>query len=395
MWNKDCKLSLRLSVMSFLEYAVWGAYLCSMGGYLAGVGLGGEIRWFYCVQGVVALFMPALVGAVADRWMEGRSLLSLLHALSGGLMTAMCCYGSRCAVSFPVLWALYALSVVCFLPTIALSNAVAFSLLGREGRDIKRSFPPIRVWGTVGFVVSMWAVDLAGWQLKATQFGWSGFLGLLLAAYALTLPRCRGEKRERQRGAPRVNARMLTFLVFSVLAGFCLHVSNAYASPFLHSFGLSHANLLISLSQVSEALCLLLIPVCFKRLGIKAMVLIALAAWALRFALFTGGVWLIALSMLVYGVAFDFFNVCGSMYVAEQAGERDGGRMQGLFMMMTSGAGASLGMLAAGSVVNRWTVNEGGVQAAAAGTWGWTAVWLVFALYAVVVAVAFALLFRQ
>ncbi len=381
--------------MCFLEYAVWGAYLCSMGGYLASVGLGAEIRWFYCVQGIVALFMPALVGAVADRWMEGRSLLSLLHVLSGGLMMAMCCYGLNGSVSFPVLWALYALSVVCFLPTIALSNAVAYSLLGREGKDIKSSFPLIRIWGTIGFVVSMWIVDLAGWQLSSLQFGWSGLMGLLLAAYALTLPRCRGERRRRERGALHVNARMLTFLLFSVLVGFCLHVSNAYASPYLHSCGLRHANLLISLSQLSEALCLLLIPVCFRRLGIRAMVLIALAAWALRFALFTGGVWLIAMSMLVYGVAFDFFNVCGSMYVAEQSGERNGGRMQGLFMMMTNGVGASLGMLAAGSVVNHWTVNEGGVQEAVAGTWGWAAVWLVFALYAVVVAVAFALLFRQ
>ncbi|MCD8285513.1 MAG: MFS transporter [Prevotellaceae bacterium] len=327
--------------------------------------------------------------------MEGRGLLSLLHVLSGGLMMAMCCYGMRSPVSFPVLWVLYALSVVCFLPTIALSNAVSFAVLGLEGRDIRSSFPPIRVWGTVGFVVSMWVVDLAGWQLSSLQFGLSGLLGLLLAAYALTLPRCSLGKERRQTGALYIKGKMLTFLLFSILVGFCLHVSNAYASPFLLSFGLSHANLLISLSQVSEALCLLLIPLCFRRWGIKAMVLIALTAWALRFALFaTGSVWLFALSMLVYGVAFDFFNVCGSMYVAEQAGERNGGRMQGLFMLATSGAGASLGMLAAGSVVNHWTVNEGGVQAAAEGTWGWAAIWLVFALYAVVVAVAFALLFR-
>ncbi len=416
-------IKLRLTVLSFLQFAVWGAYLTSMGGYLASAGLAGGIRWFYSVQGFVALFMPALVGIVADRLVEGQRLLSLSHLLAGAFMMALCfrCFLSAgSGISFTPLFLLYSLSIIFFVPTISLVNSVAYSALEGAGIDIVRAFPPIRVWGTVGFIVSMWVVDLMGWQLSPLQFAWSGLLSLLLALYSLTLPACpvsRGRQGRTLSEAFGLRAfslfrdrRMAVFFVFSVLLGFCLHVSNGYASPFLHSFaadeaysgtfGVRHAGILISLSQMSEALCLFLIPFFLRRFGIKRVMLIALVAWALRYAFFAlgnpgSGVWLFVLSMLVYGVAFDFFNVSGSLFVARQTDLSIRSSAQGLFLMMTNGIGASLGMIVAGAVVDAHTANVGGLQVSLAGTGGWTSVWYIFAVYSIVFALAFARLFRE
>ncbi len=414
---------LRLTVLSFLQYAVWGAYLTSIGGYLARVGLGGYISWFFCIQGLISLFMPALMGIVADRWVQAPRLLSLLHLLAGLLMVAMCLYSTAhepSGVSFATLFSLYTLSILFFMPTIALSNSTAFVVLERAGIDIVKAFPPIRVWGTIGFVVSMWIVDIAGWQLSALQFAFCGCLGVVLSLYALSLPSCPVTSIDGGRTLADafglrafrlfVNRRIATFLVFSVLLGCCLHISNAYASPYLHSFaaspayvgtfGVRHAGILISLSQISEALCLLLIPFFFRRYGIKCVVLIATTAWMLRYGLFAygnpgSGLWLLVLSMLVYGVAFDFFNVSGSMFMAAETPIELKSSAQGLFMMMSNGIGASLGMVAMGWVVNRFTTNLAGLQVSLSATAGWREVWLIFAAYALVVTILFALFFRR
>ncbi len=417
-------IRIRLTILSFMQYAVWGAYLTSMGGYLARVGLGGDIRWFYSVPGIVSLFMPALFGVVADRWMQGQKLLALSHLLSALLMLATFLYAVSGevggGVAFPVLFSLYALSVVFFMPTVALANAVAYSALDNAGIDKVKAFPPIRLWGTVGFVASMWVVDIAGWQLQANQFGWSAALGIVLAGYALTLPACPVTRATEGRSlydafglsalALFRDSKMARFLLFSVLLGCCLHISNGYVSPFIHSyaadssyvgaFGVEHANILISISQISEAFCILLIPYFFSRFGIKRVMLIAMIAWAMRFGLLAigdprGGVWLFVLSMVVYGVAFDFFNISGSLFVAKEADRSIRSSAQGLFMMMTNGIGASVGMLVAGEVVNRFTTNAGGFQVSVFGMGGWHEVWLIFACYALLVAVAFVLFFRD
>ncbi len=416
-------IRVRLTILSFLQYAVWGAYLTSIGGYLARVGLGGYISWFFCIQGLISLFMPALMGVVADRWVQAPRLLSLLHLLAGLLMLAMYLFSTAHeaeGVSFATLFSLYALSILFFMPTIALSNSTAYVVLEHAGIDMVKAFPPIRVWGTVGFVVSMWIVDIVGWQLSALQFAFSGCLGIVLALYALSLPQCPVTPSEGGRTLAEafglsafrlfVNRRIATFMVFSVLLGCCLHISNAYASPFLHSFaasaayvgtfGVEHAGILISLSQISEALCLLLIPFFFARFGIKRVVLIATTAWVLRYALFAfgnpgGGLWLLVLSMLVYGVAFDFFNVSGSMFMAKETPMELKSSAQGLFMMMTNGIGASAGMVVTGWVVNRFTTNIGGLQVSLSATEGWREVWLIFAAYALVITVLFAIFFRR
>ncbi|MCQ2247083.1 MAG: MFS transporter [Bacteroidaceae bacterium] len=410
------KLQSRLTLMSFLEFAVWGAYLTSMGSYLMKAGLATNIGYFYAVQGFVSLFMPALMGIVADRWIPAQKVLSFCHFMAAFFKLSLFYYGTTTeTVSFPILFTLYACSVAFFMPTLALSNSVAYSALERAGFDTIKSFPPIRVFGTIGFIVSMIAVDLVQLQSTPGQFAVSGGLGIILAFYALTLPSCPTSKSKKGKGFVEAlglraftlfkQRKMAIFFLFSMLLGSALQITNGYANPFISSFaaypeyadtfGVQHANILISLSQISEALCFLLIPFFLKRYGIKVVMLIAMFAWVLRFGFFGlgnpgSGVWLFVLSMIVYGVAFDFFNISGSLFVNQETDKRVRSSAQGLFMLMTNGLGATTGTLVAQGIVNKF-VNE---VPAEMQQQGWVTAWYIFAAYALVVAVLFMLLFR-
>jgi len=417
-------IKFRLIVMSFLEIGIWGAYLTSMGRYLGPNGMGDKIGVFYSIQGIVSIFMPALLGMVADRWIQAQKMLGLSHLISGVAMIAAGLYGITAGadVQFPVLFSLYTIGVAFYMPTLALSNSVAYNALENGGYDTVKEFPPIRVFGTIGFICLMWIVDLCGWQASSLQFVVSGGMSLVLALYALTLPACpivgAIEKKSffEAMGLKAFSlfkdSRMAVFFLFSMFLGVSLQITNGFANPFISSFGaqsqyagtfgVNHANMLVSLSQISETLCILLIPFCMKKFGIKKVMLIAMFAWVLRFGLFAvgdpgPGVWLFILSMIVYGVAFDFFNISGSLFVDKETSPEIRSSAQGLFMLMTNGLGATIGTLAAQKVVNvfcAWkpfTVN-GGEQMFLVGNW--VSVWGIFAAYALLVAVAFIFAFK-
>ena len=180
---KNKSLQLRLIVMNFLEFAIWGSYLICMGRYLAEHGMGTHIGIFYSIQGIVSIFMPALMGIVADRWIPAQKTLSLCHLMAGLFMGAAGLYalGAGDAVEFAPLFSLYAISVAFYMPTIALTNSVAFNALVKANMDTVKDFPPIRVFGTVGFIVTMWCIDLLGFQPTPWQFVVSGGLSILLA----------------------------------------------------------------------------------------------------------------------------------------------------------------------------------------------------------------------
>lgn len=410
-------IKIRLTVMNFLQFAVWGAYLTSMGTYLAGVGLGSHIGIFYAMQGIVSLFMPAILGIIADRWVPAQRLLGMSHLLAALFMGGAGYYAMEAGseVAFGPLFLLYSLSVAFYMPTLGLSNSVAFTALEQAGLDTIKAFPPIRTFGTIGFICSMWLVDLMGFQANYMQFFTCAVWGLLLALYANTLPGCpvsKGGARKSLVEALGLNAfllfkqrKMAIFFIFSMLLGVSLQITNGFANPFITSFqaipeyadtfGVQHANLLISLSQVSETCCILLIPFFLSRFGIKRVMLIAMVAWVLRFGLFGlgnpgSGVWMFILSMLVYGVAFDFFNVSGSLFVDRETDISIRSSAQGLFIIMTNGIGATVGTLSAQAVVNRF-VDFSSTEPQVA---GWSQAWFIFAAYALVVAVMFALVFR-
>lgn len=413
------RLKIRLILMNFLEFAVWGAYLTSMGSYLVEVNLAGKIGLFYAVQGFVSLFMPALVGIIADRLLPAQKVLSLCHIIAGVSMGAAGWYAMSSAgdVDFGILFSLYTLSVAFFMPTIGLANSVAFSGLSKAGLDTVKDFPPIRIFGTIGFICSMLFVDVTGFQYGYEQFFVSGAISIILCLYALTLPDCPVSKDEHSGGLVEAlglkaftlfkNRRMAIFFIFSMLLGVSLQITNGYANPFITSFkdvaefadtfGANHANALISLSQMSETLCILLIPFFLKRFGIKIVMLIAMCAWVLRFGLFGlgdpgSGVWMFILSMIVYGVAFDFFNVSGALFVDKETDPSIRSSAQGLFMVMTNGIGATIGTLSAQAVIDHFVYSQSDVHLQLE---GWSTSWLIFAGYALVVAILFMLIFKE
>ena len=430
-------LKARLAVMNFMEFAVWGAYLTCMGNYLGTAGLGSQIAWFYAIQGIVSIFMPTIMGIVADKYVQPQRLLGICHLLAGAAMLG--CWWMGVEAGFgeelpnkSAFIAMYTLSVAFFMPTIALANTVAFSALKKSGFDTVKDFPPIRVLGTVGFIVTMWFVNCAVWedgafffaiqenvhkfQYTYMQFFVSGVLSILLFFYCFTLPECRLEKKADVSLAESLGLsafrlfktkKMALFFIFSALLGMCLQVTNGYAGPFItsfkgsadeliaSSFAANNATLLSSISQVSEALCILMIPFFLKRFGIKIVMLMSMFAWVFRFGLFglgnpaMPGVLLFIGSCIVYGVAFDFFNVSGGIFVDQECEPSIKASAQGLFMMMTNGVGATIGTLAAGEVVNSFCQWEGGYLLG-----DWQTCWFLFAGFALVVGVSFALVFN-
>ena len=433
-------IKLRLIVMNILQWAIWGAYLTSMGNYLVQVGLGPKIGLFYAMQGIVSIFMPALMGIVADKWLGATKTLALCQFIAGAAMLGAGLYaasvesgaiaaGMKVAemFSFPLFMSLYTVSVAFYMPTIALSNSAAYGILEQNGYDTVKDFPPIRVFGTVGFIASMWIMNFcktsAGTSFQFTyhQFIISGVIGLVLVLYCFTLPKI---KKAETQGQSLMDAlglsafklfrdkQMAIFFIFSMLLGVALQITNGYATPFIshfqglpefaESWGAKNATAIYSISQIAETLGILLIPFAMKKFGIKNVMLIAMLAWVLRFGLFgvgdTGsGVWMLILSCIVYGVAFDFFNISGSLYVNERTSGSVQNSAQGLFMLMTNGIGATVGTLSAQAIVNHFTYSEtvmvnGEEMVFTMGDW--STCWYIFAGYALVVAILFFILFK-
>ena len=425
-------IKLQLIVMNFLEFAVWGAYLTCMGNYLGKVGMGAEIAWFYAIQGIVSIVMPTIMGIIADRYVQPQRLLGICHLMAGAAMLLLCYVGMSTDMPDKATFiTIYTISVAFYMPTLALSNTAAFTILKENGGDTVKDFPPIRVFGTVGFIATMWFVNCATldggsffftlaenankFQYTYMQFFVSGVLGVLLFLYCFTLPQCRLVSKPSQKLSEVIgldafklfkDRRMATFFIFSMLLGMSLQVTNGFATPFItsfkgmaeysNSFAANNATMLISLSQVAEALCILLIPFFLKRYGIKTVMLIAMFAWVGRFGFFGlgnpvfPGVILFIASCVVYGVAFDFFNVSGGLFVDQECGVKVRASAQGLFMLMTNGLGATIGTLIAGEIVNHYCHWEEGYLVG-----DWQSAWFIFAGFALVVAVSFMVIFKS
>lgn len=421
--NACMRLKVRLAMLNFLEFAVWGAYLTSLGNFLFNNGLGEYIGWFYAIQGIVSLFMPSVVGILADRYIEAQKMLSLCHLFAGVFMA---CAGVYCmltpAVEFTPLFILYSASVAFFMPTIGLNNSVAFNALIKAGLDTVKAFPPIRIFGTIGFICAMLFVNFVGpenakFQTSYMQLFVSAVLSIFMVFYALTMPKCPICK-ESSSGSivDRLGLRafslfkqkkMAVFFIFSMMLGVSLQITNGYANPYItffkeipefaNAWAAKNANALISLSQISETLCILLIPFSLKRFGIKGVMLTSMFAWVMRFGFFGlgdpgSGLWLMILSCIVYGIAFDFFNVSGGLYVDKETDPTMRSSAQGIFMIMTNGLGATVGTLCAMAIVNHNVVSD---ATAMEQLTGWRTSWFIFAGYALIVGILFWLIFKD
>lgn len=405
-------IKLRLTVMNFLQFFVWGSWLISLGGYMF-VNLkfkGSEVGDIYGTMGLASLFMPALLGIVADRWINAERVLGLSHIIGAGLLL----YAST--IKDPdTMYTVMLLNSMAYMPTIALNNTVSYISLEQKGFNIVKDFPPIRVWGTVGFIVAMWMVDLSGWAFSPLQLYISAASGILLGLYAFTMPACPPSNKGKKGSVVSAlgldafvlfkQTKMAIFFVFAMLLGAALQITNTFGSSFLDSFkntypdafGVKHPNILISISQISETLFILTIPFFLRKFGIKKVMLISMFAWVLRFGLFGvgnpgGGLMLLILSMIVYGMAFDFFNISGSLFVEKEADVNIRASAQGLFMLMTNGVGAYLGGFFSGRVVDYFTKTD-----AATGnvlSRDWSNIWFTFAAYALILGLIFPFVFK-
>lgn len=405
--QKKSKLKLQLTVMNYLQFFVWGSWLISLGGYMMSAlqFSGMQVGSIYATMGIASLFMPGIIGIIADKYINAEKLLGILHILG-----AIILYALTKTTDFAVMYPLMLLLSMCYMPTIALVNTVAYDAMGKAQMDVVKEFPPIRVWGTVGFICAMWIVDLSGSGRTSMQLYIAAAAATVLGVYAiLSLPSCPPNRASKEKkslvDALGLNAfvlfkqkKMAIFFIFSMLLGAALQITNTFGNPFLDSFSstyadsfaVQHPNVLLSLSQMSETLFILAIPFFLGRFGIKRVMIMSMLAWVLRFGLFgignpgSGFIFLI-LSMIVYGMAFDFFNISGSLFVEKEADSNIRGAAQGLFMIMTNGIGAIIGGFASGKIVDIFTVD---------GTTNWQPVWFIFAGYALVIAFLFAIFFK-
>ncbi|KVV14682.1 nucleoside permease [Flavobacterium sp. TAB 87] len=441
----------RLTIMSFLQFFVWGAWLITIANYWFGTKNwdGTQFGLVFSTMGIASLFMPTLTGILADRWVNAEKLYGVLHILYAGVLFYIP------TVTTPENFIYIMLLAMCFyMPTIALSNSISYTSLKLSNKDVVKDFPPIRVWGTIGFIVAMWITNLSGSKSTEFQFYIAGIGALILGIYSFTLPKCKPQRLTKENATLTEtlgleafklfgNYKMALFFVFSMFLGGALQLTNAYGDVFLDefkhfpkyadSFVIEYSTIIMSISQVSETLFILAIPFFLKRFGIKHVMLISMLAWVLRFGLFAygdpvGGLWMIVLSCIVYGMAFDFFNISGSLFVETNTDSKIRSSAQGLFMMMTNGVGAILGSFTSGWAIDRFFtksfsnttelagfletestnskmvafIKSQGNAISADGIFSreilmkdWHTIWLSFAAYALVIAIAFAILFKH
>jgi NHS family xanthosine MFS transporter len=395
----------RLIAMNFLQFFVWGSWLISLGGYMI-VTLnftGVEVGSIFSTMGIASLFMPAIMGIISDRFYNAEKVLGFCHIIGALLM-----FLASNVSDYPTLYIIMLFNSMFYMPTIALSNTVSYNALEKSGLDIIKSFPPIRVWGTIGFIAAMWLVDLLGWTKSPMQLYVSGGSALILGLYAFTMPKrppLRSSDTKSFANSVGLDAfvlfksnKMAIFFIFSMFLGAALQITNLFGGSFLDdfktlypgTFGVEHPNLLLSISQISETLFILTIPFFLQKFGIKKVMLFSIIAWVFRFGLFAvgnpgGGLFLLILSMIIYGMAFDFFNISGSLFVEREADPKIRASAQGLFMIMTNGLGAFFGGILSGWVVDYFTT--GGVR-------DWQSIWFSFAGYALVLAIVFPIIFK-
>ena len=407
-------LRLRLIIMNFIQFFIWGSWLITLGRYLGNVMQfdGIQIGYVFATAGIASIFMPPLLGYVADRWINAERVLAICHLVGAALYAVM--YKMPATAGFwPVFWLFLGINC-CFMPTLALTNSIAYNALTKGGYNVVKDFPPIRVFGTIGFIVAMWLVNLLGLMDSPSQFLIPFIASAVMAGYSFNLPATRpeGKGRKEKRSFLSImgldsfvlfkDKKIAVFLVFSMLLGAALQLTNAYGNQFLdsfkeigafeNSFAVKYPNILISISQISETLFILTIPFFLKRFGIKIVMLMSMLAWFGRFSLFAvgdpgfPGVIALLLSMIVYGMAFDFFNISGSIFMEKNTNPSMRSSAQGLFILMTNGLGTIIGMIAGGWVVKHY---EATTVAA-----NWPKVWWTFAIYSLVVAILFLILFQ-
>lgn len=400
----------RLITMNFFQFFVWGAWLITIGTYCINAKgwTFSEFGSIFSTLAISSIFMPALTGIIADKYINAEKLYGALHILYGLVLLYVPSVNDPNMLFYVILSAM-----IFYMPTISLSNSIAYNVLKNNDFDVLKTFPPIRVWGTIGFIIAMWTTNLSGSKDNANQFYIASVFAIILGIYSFSLPKCPPQKLI-AKDATLIQKlgldafklfgtyKMALFFIFSMFLGAALQLTNMYGDSFLSNFenipeyadslGVKYSTVILSISQISETLFILAIPFFLKRFGIKQVMLISMFAWVLRFGLFaygnpTDGLWMIILSCIVYGMAFDFFNISGSLFVETTTDSKIRSSAQGLFMMMTNGFGAYIGSKLSGIIIDKYFVINGVMN--------WQDIWLSFAAYSLIIAIAFAVLFKH
>ena len=397
-------ITLRLSIMMFLQFFIWGGWFVTLGTYLSNTlqANGGQIGMAFSTQSWGAIIAPFIVGLIADRFFNAERILGLLHLVGAALMYFMY-QASDFASFYPYVLAY----MIAYMPTLALVNSVSFGQMD----DPSKQFGKVRVWGTVGWIaaglmisyVFSWdsAQSIADGMLKNT-FLLCSIASLALGVFSFTLPKTPPQSGDKAVGLRDVlgldalallkDKNFFVFFLSSVLI--CIPLAFYYqnANPFLTEIGVENATGKMTLGQVSEVLFMLALPIFLNRFGIKLTLVIGMAAWVIRYALFAFGnaddaLFMLILGIALHGICYDFFFVSGQIYTNAKAGEAIKSAAQGLITLATYGVGMLVGFAVAGAITDTYTLADGGHS--------WQQVWLFPAAFAAVVLVLFALLFKS
>jgi nucleoside transporter len=384
---------LKLSALMFLQYFVWGAWYVTMGTWLAGTlhFSGEQIGLAFGTTALAAMISPFFVGMVADRFLATERILAALHAVGAVVM-----FLASTQTTFGPFYAILLVYTLCYMPTLALSNSLSF----RQMRDPGREFPPIRVLGTIGWIVAGLIIGSLGLEATAVPLRIAAASSLVLGLFCLVLPHTPPEKTGRVTLGDVLGFDALKllgersfaiFVIGSFLVCIPLQFYYAFANLYLNELAVTNAAGKMTLGQMSEIFFMLVMPLFFRRLGVKYMLLVGMAAWTVRYMLFAYGdngplVWMLYAGILLHGICYDFFFVTGQIYVDRKAPGDLRAAAQGFIAFVTLGVGMFIGSWASGRIVDSFT--------SGAGAHDWQRIWLMPAAGAAAVLVLFALFFR-
>ena len=383
--------------MMFLEFFIWGGWFVTMGTFLSqsfnATGL--QLANAYETQSIGAIIAPFIIGLIADRYFSAQKILGFLHLIGAFLL-----YMAGSSNEFSSFYPFVLFYMILYMPTLALVNSVAF----RQMSDPSKEFPPIRVFGTIGWIIAGLVIGFLGWEsenLLAYTFYLTASASAILGVFSFTLPSTPPTADKGDYSIKKIlgldalsllkDKNYLIFFISSILICIPLAFYYQHANQFLNELGMSRAAAVMSLGQISEALFILLLPIFLKRYGIKITLIIGMLAWAIRYILFAYGdvgekSWMLILGVILHGICYDFFFVSGQIYTDNKAGEQFKSSAQGLITLATYGLGMLIGFRSAGYITDQYVVGEGH---------DWTQIWMIPSGFAILVLIFFVLTFKN
>ncbi len=391
-------IKVKLSVMMFLQYTIWGAWFVTVGNYMSAIGMSSTIHWAYTVGPIAAIISPFFIGMVADRFFATEKVLGILHFIGGVsiILAPFVAEGPSASPTFFIL--LLLVHMLSYMPTVGLTNSLAFANLSNQEKE----FPIIRVFGTIGWIAAgIFVSKILGADETSLPLTVAGIASFLMGIFSFTLPHtpppAKGEKTSFRKiigidAIKKLNTKpFIVFIVSSFLISIPLAVYYAYAPVFVNSSGIENPAFVMSFGQMSEVVFILIMPLLFPILGVKKMLLTGMGAWVLRYILFSLGaddtiVWMILSGVILHGICYDFFFVAGFIYVDKTASVEIRAQAQGFVILATYGLGMLIGSQVSGLLFNNIITGSSLAE--------WQSFWFIPAVFAAIVMLFFGIMFK-